>query len=244
VRWLYWEGETKLLDEKRFEYFPHVFDGNVWIGASQQNRKAFDPPLVARQLTSIHIIERGVNMFPLYLKPHATLFNQENNRQPQPNLSDAAMAYLAVLGANEQDLFYHAVAVLHAPAYRVENAGALRQDWPRVPLPIDTDLLQASAALGREIAALLDTETPVAGVTAGSIHSHLRTIGTISRAGGGALNPDSGDLDVRANRGYLGQAGAVMPAKGRAKERTWTAEEHAALAISLSRSAPPPTMCT
>ena len=31
VRWLYWEPETKLLDEKRSEYFPHVFEGNVWL---------------------------------------------------------------------------------------------------------------------------------------------------------------------------------------------------------------------
>ena len=29
VRWLYWEPETKLLDEKRSEYFPHVFEGNI-----------------------------------------------------------------------------------------------------------------------------------------------------------------------------------------------------------------------
>ena len=31
-RWLYWEPETKLLDEKRSEYFPHVFDGeHFWL---------------------------------------------------------------------------------------------------------------------------------------------------------------------------------------------------------------------
>ena len=33
IRWLYWEPETKLLDEKRSEYFPHVFDGNIWLSA-------------------------------------------------------------------------------------------------------------------------------------------------------------------------------------------------------------------
>ena len=27
-RWLYWESETKLLDEKRAGYWPHVFEGN------------------------------------------------------------------------------------------------------------------------------------------------------------------------------------------------------------------------
>ena len=30
-RWLYWEPETDLLDLKRPEYFPHVFDGNICI---------------------------------------------------------------------------------------------------------------------------------------------------------------------------------------------------------------------
>ncbi|MGD0076331.1 MAG: type ISP restriction/modification enzyme, partial [Candidatus Binataceae bacterium] len=55
-RWLYWEAETKLLDEKRSEYFPHVFEGNIWLAAVQQNRKEFDPPVVSRNLCSLHVI--------------------------------------------------------------------------------------------------------------------------------------------------------------------------------------------
>lgn len=43
IRWLYWESETKLLDEKRSEYFPNVFPGNVWIEARQkQTKERFD----------------------------------------------------------------------------------------------------------------------------------------------------------------------------------------------------------
>ena len=34
-RWLYWEADTKLLDEKRADYKPHVFEGNVWLSAAQ-----------------------------------------------------------------------------------------------------------------------------------------------------------------------------------------------------------------
>ena len=30
-RWLYWDADTKLLDEKRAEYKPHVFEGNLWL---------------------------------------------------------------------------------------------------------------------------------------------------------------------------------------------------------------------
>jgi predicted helicase len=45
--------------------------------------------------------------------------------------------------AGAEALFHHAVAAMHSPAYREENAGALRQDWPRVPLPATRDGLEA-----------------------------------------------------------------------------------------------------
>ena len=35
-RWLYWEAETKLLDEKRADYRPHVFEGNLWLGSNKR----------------------------------------------------------------------------------------------------------------------------------------------------------------------------------------------------------------
>ena len=34
-RWLYWEAETKLLDEKRADYKPHVLGRNLWLSAVQ-----------------------------------------------------------------------------------------------------------------------------------------------------------------------------------------------------------------
>ena len=37
-------------------------------------------------------------------------------------------------------------------SHRTENAGALRMDWPRVPLPADADTLRASAGLGATLA--------------------------------------------------------------------------------------------
>ena len=52
-----------------------------------------------------------------------------------PNLSDAAQRYLDRLDMGVEDLFHHALAVLHSPSYRKDNAGALRMEWPRIPLP-------------------------------------------------------------------------------------------------------------
>ena len=34
-----------------------------------------------------------------------------------------------------EDLFHYVLAVLHDPTYREANAGALRMEWPRIPLP-------------------------------------------------------------------------------------------------------------
>ena len=164
-RWLYWEPETKLLDEKRSDYFTQVFNGNVWMAAVQHNRKLFNPPFVTSCHCSRHIIERGANLFPLWLVTQAEegMFREMASDKPKPNLTDAAKGYLASLQlANKPEaLFYHTLAVLHAPRYRAENAGALRQDWPRVLLPSSRDTLLASATLGSEVAALLDTENPV-----------------------------------------------------------------------------------
>lgn len=74
------------------------------------------------------------------------------------NLSDKALAFLSKQGTTEMasNLFHHVAAVMHAPTYAKENAGALRQNWPRVPLPAGREVLEASAALGRKMAALLE----------------------------------------------------------------------------------------
>ena len=61
--------------------------------------------------------------------------SDDDGPRHRPNLSATARHYLQRLGASVEDLFYHALAVLHDPAYREANAGALRMEWPRIPLP-------------------------------------------------------------------------------------------------------------
>jgi predicted helicase len=133
VRWLYWEPETKLLDEKRSEYFPHVGAGNIWIEARQhQPKEDFDRGYFLRTLGD-NFGSGLSNFFPLYLLTGVSSLLESAGRKP--NLSRSAAEYLPTPNATPEDLFYHALAILHAPAYRKENAGALRQAWPRVALP-------------------------------------------------------------------------------------------------------------
>jgi len=237
VRWLYWEPETKLLDEKRAEYFSQVFDGNLWLSAGQRNRKEdFYQPQFTTVLADHHIVESNVGMFPLYLRSQeerAALFEDGTQEERVPNLSTEASDYLSRIGVGVSQLFHHALAILHAPAYRGENGGALRQDWPRIPLPDTKQALEASSELGHQVGALLDAENAVEGVTSGKIRPELKTIAMISRVGGGTLNPDAGDLALTAGWGHAGKGGITMPGKGRVNEREYTQAELEAIALGV-----------
>jgi Type ISP C-terminal specificity domain len=122
-------------------------------------------------------------------------------------------------------LFYHSTAILHAPQYSQDNNGALRQDWPRVPLPKTKASLDKSSDLGELLAGLLDSNTGVKGVTSGTIRAELKRLGPISRVGGGAINPNVGELDLTAPWGHAGKGGVTMPGKGKLIEREYTHEE-------------------
>ncbi len=88
--------------------------------------------------------------------------------------------------------------------------------------------LEASAALGREVAALLDAGAGVAGVTEGRVRAELRVVGAVRRVGGGGLSDE--DLRLTAGWGYASQNRVTMPGKGAARERDYTPEERAAIA--------------
>ncbi len=225
MRWVYWEPETKLLGEKSPDIFPQAFKGNIFIEARQRQVKDdFDRGYIVTALPD-NFGNGFSSFFPLFLKPatndeatdqaHPDLFAPAKPSGPQPNLTDLSREYLAGLKCGAEDLFFHIVAVLHAPLYRAENAGALRQDWPRVPLPKAAKVLQAGAALGRQIAALLDPETPVEGVTTLQVRTDLKGLGELavtSDAGTPAATPD---LAIAARWGYAGQGGATMPGPGK-----------------------------
>jgi hypothetical protein len=84
------------------------------------------------------------------------------------------------------------------------------------------------AALGEQIAALLDTEADVPGVTCGKIGPGLKTIGLITKAGG-AIDPSGDDLAVSVGWGHFGKEGVVMPARGRLVQRSYDAAETKAI---------------
>ncbi len=122
----------------------------MWLSAGQHNRKeVFYQPQVATRLADHHIVESNVAMFPLLLRSEAPLGGGLGGLTP--NLSDVARRYLGRIGGEDEEVFNHALTMLHSPRLNAENAGALRMDWPRVPLPGTKEGLRASAMLGGDL---------------------------------------------------------------------------------------------
>ncbi|MGH7067694.1 MAG: type ISP restriction/modification enzyme [Acetobacteraceae bacterium] len=120
----------------------------------------------------------------------------------------------------------------YSPAWLEENADAIRQGWPHVPLPDSAELLRSSAALGARVAALLDPDTPVPGVTAGTTAAALASIAVPATRGGGAMS--EADRAVTAGWGHAGKDGAVMPGRGQIAKRDYGETEAVAAAEATS----------
>lgn len=222
-RWLYWEPDTKLLAEKSAEYVTATVEGTLQLIATQKSRKTgFYGALTARNIGSLHLIESGTIAFPLELQSlEKSLLSNSDIKE---NVSEKACHYARQMNLTTSCLFHSVLAIQSAPKYGLENDGPLRLDWPRIPLPATRELLEASAALGHQVAALLDTEAPVAGVTVSPTGPYVG-LGQYSRTD----NTTATDFALTVGWGHGGKGGITMPGKGRAIQRDYTPEERAAL---------------
>ena len=176
---------------------------------------------VTQHLASIHLNEWSASMFPTWLREDAA--GTDGSGARRSNLSPTAHRYLERLNLTIEDLIHHVLAVLHEPAYRTANADALRMGWPRVPLPHWTalsartgtwedslllqaeeaaDALVASVARGRELACLLDPDTPVPGVTIGQLRPEIAAMAVPATTHGHNMFGD--DFDLTAGWGHFG----------------------------------------
>ncbi len=212
VRWLYWEGTTKLLDEKRSEFWEQVFDGNLFMEARQHQPKAdFDRTMVTPFLADN--VGNGLSSyFPMYVRQRAA-----GTELRAPNINPAVAQDLRKAlqfdsdGALMEELFFHTVAITQSPAYRTENATALAQDWPRIPIPATREALAASAALGRRVADLLRPDVPFVAPP------ELRGLAEPTRVDGSQLGAD----DLRVTVRYAGVGRYEPPTAGRGGRLWW-----------------------
>ncbi len=238
-RWLYWEKDGALLDRPRPDYRPHVFEGNLWLVFQNKARPDLSPPLVTSNIGDLNQMNSGVYCVPAFLEDAGLESTNDRKLHHHPNLSGIARSYLERIDANVMDLVHHAIAVLHDPAYNQTNADALRAEGPRIPLPDWPDgaangaakKLAASAARGRKLAALLASETAVAGVTSAILRPEIAAVAVPATVDG--RNMATADFAITAGWGHYGHGDVVMPGQGPAVERAFTADERTAMSDAL-----------
>jgi predicted helicase len=226
IRWIYWEPQ--LADRAREEFWPHVVNGNLFIEARErQPKEDFDRGTIVRPLAD-NFANGLSHFFPLYLCEH----HGNGSDNLRPNISQSLGDFLDRRKLKVETIFNHITAILHSPRYRIENAGALRMDWPRVPVPDSAEQLRVSSNLGKALVGLLGAETPASGVSHGKVRQGLRVLAVPFKQNGKALTDN--DLTVSAGWGHVqtSRTGStlVMPGLGRTKERDYTAVELKALA--------------
>jgi len=226
------------------DLIPHVWAGNSFL-VTRSHAVAhpegqpifFTSTLVERDLMRGH-----ARLFPILVKG-SSISKKKSVKQEilfsgtRSNLSSAIHTYLGTFGLPNPDtsievaslVWMHALAIGYSQTYLFENADGIRQDWPRIPLPDSKKLLEQSAKLGQDVAALLDIESQVKGVTSGSIRAEIKPIGIITKTGGGNINPGAGELDLNVGWGHLGKDGITMPGKGKMIERDYTKDEVVAI---------------
>ena len=212
-RWLYWEPETKLLDEKRDAYMGQLIGATTWLEARQsESGDTFARGTIVNGMADN--FGNGLSSF-FPAKVIATAGTLLADVEIHDNLSPAAERYIGAIAGNPKDLFFHALTVVHTPAYRAENAGALLGDWPRIPLPGSSPELARSAELGRLLSDLLDPESPI------SLGAEWSFLGRLHLA---AQHDLETALRMESDWGRF-QNSKVMPGNGRFVLRDWTASE-------------------
>ena len=251
-RWCYWSDVPGLWNRARPELVAQGWPGNAFLITRMNAERPHEnvPVTFTRALPDYHLLRPNVIAIPVRLHSGApgppgsgqvalSLLPKGAERlATTANLGARAERYMSQIGcrraatdAAAADLVWmHALAVAHSPAYLAENSGGIKADWPRIPLPATRELLEASAALGRQVADLLDPETEVTCVTSGSLRAELRAIAAIASASGRTLDLAAGDLALTAGWGHAGMGGITMPGKGRIVERPYTTNEREAIA--------------
>jgi hypothetical protein len=246
MRWCYYTDLRPVWNEPRRALRAQLFEGNRFFLSRKAGVAVPEGPpfFMTSALGDQHSLRSDAYYFPLNVKqsrPEAAdghLFNAEDS--VLENYSNVVREYLDSFGHElEQtatpDLWMHVLAIGYSPAYLEENADGIRQDWPRIPLPSSLEQFTTSAALGQRVAELLDTESPVSGVTAGALRPELRGVAALLRMGVNE-NKDEAKLDLQltAGWGHAGKDGVTMPGRGKLVSRERTAMELSDLAQGLA----------
>ncbi len=224
LRWLYYEGEGKFLNEARRDFCENLRANEFLVTVPQPRRRSEARPLLSKTLLDLHVHDRGSVCFPREVKAGSLV------SETQANLNLPAWRRLATdLGLSgaltDQParelvgrLFRCALAILHSPQYQQDHQDSLAQDWAHLPIPSDPVVFDRLAEAGGKVATLLDPSADADQVITALVGAdRVKHLGAVRRRSGGPV--DATDLAVTVS--YHGAA------KGDWRPRAFSDKEEA-----------------
>jgi hypothetical protein len=229
-RWCFHTNVQPIWNRSRPEVAAQQKTGNSFLVTRARARRPDEgfPCFVTSSLPGDHLLDPNAHPLPFVLHVAGDAGGGLGlGAMVVANLSPAAAEWCAALGLpvtaeTSRLVWEHVLAVAYSPAWLEQNADAIRQGWPRVPLPASADLLRSSAALGARIAVLLDPHTSVPGVTTGTPRPELAAIAVPVTVPG-----KSRDWCLTAGWGARSENGVTMPGRGRLASRPYAPNERA-----------------
>jgi len=242
TRWCYYCSISPLWKRSRPDLRSHNWEWNSFIISRLSAKSSPEgvPFLFTKTLFARDSMKGHAVAFPVHARPYLGRKRFWNEAEkptdvfgPKPNLSPASRAYLNHLGFLEESLeidcsellWMHVLAIGYSPKYLQENEDNIRQDWPRIPLPDFKTLLINSAALGKQVAQVLDTEQASPSIILGSVRPSIKMIATVTHVEGRQVATAKGDLALTAGWGYVGSQQATMPGQGKVVQREYEPQE-------------------
>lgn len=222
LRYVYYESERKVLDERSPRFWANLSDNEFLVTVPEPRKASEARPLYATTLVNLHVHERGSVVIPRDTRGDDLLADRD------ANLPEAAWRVLRdhfdLTGHRRDDdarklagnLLRAALAILHAPAYQSDHRSALSADWAHLPVPKDAGLLERLAEAGELVARLLDADRDSNDDVVSLLgQERAAQLAQLHKQDGSAIRPE--DLLVTVN--YWGGA------KGHWIERPFTAAE-------------------
>ncbi|MBY0311381.1 MAG: N-6 DNA methylase [Phycisphaerales bacterium] len=227
TRYMFDEDRLKLVHRRRPEFAENAFPENLFLACTQKPRhEEFPIPVVTEHIGSYYFFDPYATYFPMRRR-HESLMGESIGPGVEERWLERICEAHGVKGrtkdghgwtdaalSHNDEVFFHCIAALAAPAYAQQNHDALRVDWPRVPVPTEAKTLVTSAKLGRLVADLLMPGRAVEGVTSGKIRAALRSLAVPFKVGGGQIDPDE-DMIVDGGWASVDKQGRVSMREGK-----------------------------
>lgn len=235
VRWIYYETDAKLLNERRPELWNNLRDNEFLVGVPQPRRYSETRPILVTSLYDLHLHDRGSVGFPAEIQQNQEDDDLFTKRQDgrcanlraeawelfKPIWNPGLDAHSAAARHFVRSLFRVVLAICHSPMYERDHKDSLAQDWAHVPIPKDKRLLAQLVRAGGDIATLLNpmanADAPVRAILGDKAH----TLAVMNRSGGGNVRREELTITFSYYGAATGKWSPRAPSDGEPQDAAW-----------------------